>query len=410
MAQKRTSPRTVERNCDPFSGLSLLTAVHPRVRDELSRQGEIGYVFFDVIGFHALQSTYGKAAGHALLRLVGNILRDLRGTLYREADLVTVQRPGADTFALFLFSPPRSKRQFSMHDLKLVRERIAARLSTEINEQREGLGIHEPVGIYSGATALLWNSRKSVGRLVEEAHNEAAFKARMDELMTRFVSNVSHELRTPLTCIEGYAETLLSGAREDPVLCARWLQIIYDEARRLERLIKDLLDLSMVDARHIQMRLRSVDPRKMIEDTAAVLAPYAGKMEIDLTVDVPAELPAVSADEDRIRQVLLNLTDNAIKYSRPRDRVRIEARAVGNEVQITVVDTGLGIPPEDVGRIFERFYRVEKGVAATRPGRGLGLAIVKLFIEAHGGVISVRSQVDKGSQFTFTLPVEAGVD
>lgn len=408
--QRTTTTRSVDPDSDGLTGLPVLSSVYGRIRDELAKQGEIGFVFFDIIGFHAIQNTYGKPAGNALLRLVGRIVSDLRGKLYREADLVTVQKPGADTFELFLFSPPRSKRQFSMHDLKLVRERIMTRLFTEINAQRDGLGIHEPVGLYSGATALLWNPRKRVARLVEEAHNEAAFRARMDDLMTSFVSNVSHELRTPLTCIEGYAETLLGGAKEDPELCARWLQIIYDEARRLERLIKDLLDLSMVDARHIQMHMRAVDPRKLIDDTVALLQPYARKVDVDLGVDASTDLPPVSADEDRIRQVLLNLTDNAIKYSRPGDRVRIEAKACDGEVRIAVIDTGLGIPPADVAKIFERFYRVDKGAAATRHGRGLGLAIAKLFIEAHGGVISVESELEKGSQFTFTLPVDVPVD
>ncbi|NDD28963.1 MAG: diguanylate cyclase [Proteobacteria bacterium] len=406
MAENRTSTRRVAAGFDPFTKLPVLSSVHGRVREELSRQGEIGFVFFDVVGFHGLQDRYGKAAGHALLGCIGRVVDALRGKLFREADLVAVQRPGADTFVLFLFSPPRSKKQFSMNDLRLVRERIVARLTTEINDRRADLGILEPVELHSGSTSLLRNGRKSVARLVEEACNEAAFKSRMDQLMSSFVSNVSHELRTPLTCIEGYAETLLGGAKDDPALCARWLQIIYDESRRLERLIKDLLDLSLVDARQIQMRMRSVDPRKMIEDTAAVLQPHARKAQVELSISAPVDLPAVSADEDRIRQVLLNLTDNAIKYSRPNDRVCIEASASNGEVVICVADTGHGIAPADLEKIFERFYRAESGITATKHGRGLGLAIAKQFIEAHGGSISVKSQLSKGSRFEFTLPIE----
>jgi signal transduction histidine kinase len=403
MSQKEPSKAP---EIDALTGLPVLSSVHRQVREELKKHGEIGFVFFDVAGFHKLQDRYGKAAGRALLGLIGRTIVECRGKLFRDEDLVVVHGPGADTFAVFLFSPPRRKQQFSPEDLKLVRQRIVQRLTEAINGQREALGIHEAIGLYSGATAMLWNARKGVRRLVEEAQQEASYKAQLEDVMAGFVSNVSHELRTPLTCIEGYAETLLGGAMNDPELCARWLQIIYDESRRLERLIKDLLELSRVDARSLQVRLQAVDVRKMIEDTAAVLAPHAQKSQVSLSVDAPGDLPAVSADEDRIRQVLLNLTDNAIKYSRPNDRVRIEARASNGIVRIAVVDTGIGIPPADVGKVFERFYRVDKGLAARRSGRGLGLALARLFVEAHGGTITVRSQLEKGSVFEFTLPVE----
>jgi two-component system phosphate regulon sensor histidine kinase PhoR len=162
----------------------------------------------------------------------------------------------------------------------------------------------------------------------------------------------------------------------------------------------------MIEARHLQMRLRPVHLPKMIEDTVAVLQSYAAKSGVTLAVDAPSDLPSVSADEDRIRQVLLNLVDNAIKYSRPEDHVRVEARRQDGEVQISVIDSGLGIPKADLERIFERFYRVDKGRAARKGGRGLGLAIAKHFIEAHGGSITVESEPEKGSAFHFTLLVD----
>lgn len=391
---------------DAITGLPVLTSVYPRVRDELKRHGEIGFVFFDVAQFHHLQGSYGKEAGRRLLSLIGSSLNNLRARLFRDRDLVTVGKPGSDYFVLLLFSPPRRKHQFTNQDLKLVGHRIQQRLTDIVNEQRDELGIHEQISLYSGYTAVLWNSRKGIARHLEDAQKDASFKSQLEEAMTGFVSNVSHELRTPLTCIGGYAETLLDGAMNNPDLCGRWLQIIYDESRRLERLIKDLLDLSMLDARHLQMNFRSVDVRKMMLDTAAVLHPHAQKSQVSLSLDVPSKLPAVTADEDRIRQVLFNLVDNAIKYSHPNDRVRIKARASNGMVTVSVIDTGLGIPSAEVGRIFERFYRVDKGRAATRVGRGLGLAIAQLFVEAHGGTISVKSELDKGSSFHFTLPVD----
>lgn len=407
MARKRKSGGVADIESDELTGLPLLSSVHPRIREELKRHGEIGFLFFDVAQFHQLQNSYGKGAGRALLALIGSTLTTLRGRLFRDEDLVAVGGPGSDYFALFLFSPPRRKAQFSNQDLKVVRQRILQRLTDIVNEHRDELGIDEAITLHSGYTAMLWNARKGIASLVDEAQKEASFKSQLDEAMSGFVSNVSHELRTPLTCIGGYAETLLDGAKDDPELCARWLQIICDESRRLERLIQDLLDLSMLEARHIQMRFRSVDLRKMMLDTAAVLHPHATKSQVNVSVEAPHDLPPVTADEDRIRQVLLNLIDNAIKYSRPQDRVCIKASASNGMVTVAVTDTGLGIPPADVPRIFERFYRVEKGRAAQRTGRGLGLAIAKLFVEAHGGTISVKSQLDKGSSFRFTLPVDS---
>jgi len=392
---------------DPLTGLPLLGSVHARVRAELKRHGEIGFVFFDIAGFHQLQGTYGKKAGERLLALLGRTLDELRGILFREEDLVAVQGAGEDCFVLFLFSPPRRKPRFSNHDLKLIRHRILNRLTDLLNEQRERLDIQEPIDLYSGYTLICAGQRMSAQKLIAEAHKEAAFKAQLDDLMVGFIGHVSHELRTPLTCIEGYAETLLEGAMSDPELCRRWLQIIFDEAQRLERLIKDLLDLSVVETQQL-LRLRQVDIQKLIEDTAAVVHPYAQKSGVKVTVDAPEGLPPVLADEDRIRQVLFNLVDNAIKYSRPRDRVRIQARCSNGQVSVSVIDSGPGIPEPEVERVFERFYRVGKGRGGRKSGRGLGLAIAKHFIEAHGGTISVKSKVDRGSTFQFTLPVEEG--
>jgi signal transduction histidine kinase len=411
MAKPAPPPKTSPKNAraaasmDALTGLPLLSSVHNRVREELRRHGEIGFVYFDVVQYRQLQATYGPNAARALLKLLGDTFYQLRGRLFRDEDLVAVGGLKPDYFAVFLFSPPRRKQTFSTQDLKLIRHRLLARLTDLVNEQRGLLGIDEQIDLHSGYTVISANGRSSIPRLINEAQKEASMKAQLEEIMKNLISNVSHELRTPLTCIEGYAETLLEGAMGDPQLCKRWLQIIYEEAQRLERLIKDLLDLSMLEARHIQLRWSRVNMLKVIDDTAAILSQSAQKSEIRVSVDAPADLPFVTADEDRIRQVLFNLVENAIKYSRKSDRVRIKARHNEGEVTISVIDSGLGIPKNDLDRIFDRFYRVDKGRAANRGGRGLGLAIAKNFIEAHGGILTVKSQLEKGSQFTFSLPV-----
>ncbi|MBM3461115.1 MAG: cell wall metabolism sensor histidine kinase WalK [Armatimonadetes bacterium] len=403
-----TSRRIAEPSAarDPLSGLLLLSSVHQRITEGLQKNGEIGFLFFDVVQFRRLQATYGQEACDALLGLLGSTFQDLRGILYRDEDLVAVEVSGGDYFVLFLFSPPRRKATFSSHDLKLIRHRIIARVLDIVNEERVALGIDEPVDLHSGYTIIHGSGRKRAPRVIADAKKEAALKAQLEEVMVGFISNVSHELRTPLTCIEGYAETLLEGAMAEPELCRRWLQIIYDEAQRLERLIKDLLDLSSMEARQVQIRPRAMNLEKAIRDTADVLHPHAQKSEVSVEVDVPNALPAVLADEDRIRQVLLILLDNGIKYSKSPGKVRIRARQRDGHVEVAVIDQGLGIPKADLERIFERFYRVDKGRAARRGGRGLGLAIAKHFIEAHGSTITVKSELDKGSAFQFSLPVD----
>ena len=393
---------------DPLSELPLLASVRAAVRAELRSNGEIGFLFFDVVQFRHLAAQLPPQKADGLIASLGRSLRELRGRLFRDRDLVAVEAPGSDYFALFLFSPPRQKKKFSNHDLKLIRYRILQRLTDLLEAERLALGLDDPIELHSGYTIIRYNPRLGAARAIAEAMKEASLRAQLDEIMAGFISNVSHELRTPLTCIEGYAETLLEGAMADPELCTRWLRIILEEAQRLERLIKDLLDLSMVEARHLQMRFRPTSIAKLAEDTVLVLQPHARKNGVRVDLECPEGLPAVLADEDRIRQVLLNLVDNAIKYSEKGSRVVVRVSHAGGVVRLAVADLGFGIPQADLHRIFERFYRVDKGRAARVGGRGLGLAIAKHFIEAHGGLITVESELQKGSTFAFTLPVDDG--
>jgi signal transduction histidine kinase len=393
---------------DSQTGLPLLSSIRRRVREELRSHGELGFLFFDVAGHRQLVEALGLEKGREVLAVLGRSLHELRGSLYREQDLLALETPGGSSFVLFLLSPPRQKKTFSNHDLKLVRYRIKRCMADVLEAERTRLGLEDVVELHSGYTVMQHRPRLNIGRAVADAVKEAALRAQLDEIMAGFVSNVSHELRTPLTCIEGYAETLLEGAKDDPVLCERWLRIIFEEAQRLERLIKDLLDLSMVEAHHLQMRMRSARLEKMVEDTVLVLQPHARKNGITLQVRRPGPLPPVLADEDRIRQVLLNLVDNAIKYSEAGSEVTVAMVCEPSWVRVEVSDQGFGIPQADLDRIFDRFYRVDKGRAARVGGRGLGLAIAKHFIEAHGGTIEVVSQPQKGSTFTFTLRIDDG--
>lgn len=391
---------------DKLTGLPLLSSVYEKVKEEMGSREEVGFLYFDVVQFSGLQQSYGWEVCESLLRSLGRTLKEQRGKLFRDQDLLAVGGPGADYFVIFLFSPPRHKKKFATHDLKLISYRILQKLTNIINEEGAKLGIKERIDFHSGYTVIIPDPQLNVERLVYEAQKEATLKSQVEEIMVQFISNVSHELRTPLTCIKGYAETLLEGAMNDPQLCTRWLTIISDEAQRLERLINDLLDLSMIETKQVQMRFKQVDISKVIQDTITVLHPYAQKQNVKMEVYIPRDLPLVNADEDRLRQVLTNLVDNAIKYSREGGKVKIKVNRNEGEIRVTVIDNGVGIPENELNRIFERFYRVGKGRGAKHGGRGLGLAIAKHIVEAHGGTIVARSNLGKGSRFIFTIPTE----
>jgi two-component system phosphate regulon sensor histidine kinase PhoR len=219
-----------------------------------------------------------------------------------------------------------------------------------------------------------------------------------------FVANVSHELRTPLSLIKSAAETLLDGAKTDPVALDRLLAIIDRHADRLTLLIDDLLMLARLDSGRLALNLQPCPVRTAAQETLDDLAPRAQVRAMRLENTVPAGL-LVLADPDRLSQVLSNLIDNGIKYGRACGIVSVAARPLGNgRVEVCVRDDGPGIPPEARARVFERFYRVDKARSREQGGTGLGLAIVKHVVLAHGGEVRVESELGQGAAFYFTLP------
>ena len=228
---------------------------------------------------------------------------------------------------------------------------------------------------------------------------------RLERVRKDFVANVSHELRTPLTAIRGYAETLLEGALEDQENNRRFLEIIKAHAIRLNNIASDLLILSELESGKAAGRAGTgLGPRRARSGAAhrGVRSPAARRA----LVRRQTEDAEVRGDKVRLEQALINLLDNAVKFNRPGGEVRAETslRAGDGQVRIAVTDTGIGIPSEDLSRIFERFYRVDKARSREMGGTGLGLSIVKHVVERMGGSVSVESQLGKGSTFTVLLP------
>jgi two-component system phosphate regulon sensor histidine kinase PhoR len=232
---------------------------------------------------------------------------------------------------------------------------------------------------------------------------------RVADMRRDFVGNVSHELKTPLAAIRGFAETLRDGALDEPPVARRFTERILEQCRRLQALLDDLLTLSRLETVSLRERER-VALGELVRHAADTLAPLAREKGVRVEVVTGdasglSDIPAVLGESDAIERLVLNLLENAIKYNRPEGQVEVHLSATGEDVLLEVSDTGIGIPPDALPRIFERFYRVDKGRAREEGGTGLGLAIVKHVAQAHGGQVEVDSRLGRGTTFRVRLPV-----
>ena len=226
-----------------------------------------------------------------------------------------------------------------------------------------------------------------------------------EEQRSTFISVISHELQTPIAIIKGYASTLArADVNFEPEVVRPRLVAIEEEADRLNKLVGNLLYASRIQAGGLQMDIAALDLGLLIEGVVRHLE--ARRPDLNVTLDLPPNLPTVMADRDRIEEVLQNLLDNAVKYSPRQRELTIACRATGDEVIVSVKDTGMGISLRDQERIFERFHRVGDPMSPSTPGAGLGLYICRAIIEAHGGYIWVESTLHQGSTFSFSLPRE----
>lgn len=226
---------------------------------------------------------------------------------------------------------------------------------------------------------------------------------RLEIVRRDFVSNISHELRTPLAALKALVETLRDGAMDDPPAAARFLNRIETEVDSLTQMVQELLELSRIESGKVPLRLLPTDVADLVLIPAERLRPQAERAGLSISVDLPADLPPVMADLERAQQVVTNLVHNAIKFTQPGGQVAIRAEPVGREVLVSVRDTGVGIPAEDLPRIFERFYKADR--ARSGGGTGLGLSIAQHTIQAHGGRIWAESVEGEGSTFYFSLPL-----
>jgi signal transduction histidine kinase len=347
--------------------------------------------------------------------------RDAEGNQWLYAE----RRISKDRFLLMAASQPRfAVLRFFMEDLLwpllqagAIAAVVALILSGLIARQVAG-PLQEMARVSHGIAQGNYSQSAPVSGPVEvrelgESINAMAQQVQTSQQAQRdFLANVSHELKTPLTSIQGFAQAIQEGAANSPETVQRSATIIYDEAERMRRLVSDLLDLARWDASPHTLNRAPLDLRLLLVALAERFALRAQERGVNLKTDLP-DLPSMLGDADRLAQVLGNLVDNALKHTPSGGTVTLAASIVGDQAQVTVSDNGHGIPPEDLSRIFERFYQVDKSRA--RPGSagggvGLGLAISKEIVIAHRGRITAESVVGIGTRFVVRLPLSLPED
>lgn len=227
---------------------------------------------------------------------------------------------------------------------------------------------------------------------------------KLERMRREFVANVSHELKTPLTTVKSYVETLLDGAAEEPEVRARFLRVVEAETDRMARLVKDLLHLSQLDQGNASWDVQPYEVPPLVEECVSKLAVPAERKGLAVKRVYAADLRSGLFDRDKLQQVILNLLANAIEFTPTKGEIIVDARNHGAMVRVAVRDSGIGIPKEDLPRIFERFYRVDKARSRMLGGTGLGLAIARQIVEHLGGAISIDSELGRGTEVVFTIP------
>lgn len=251
-------------------------------------------------------------------------------------------------------------------------------------------------------TKNLDSMEKEIKQMYQKRKNDIEYLNKLQKMRSQFIANVSHELRTPIFTIQGYIETLLEGAIEDPNVNKQFLQKANQHTIALSNLLNDLIDLSMIESGELRMSYRYFIVNEYLGRVVEEIVPLAEENDLELIYHPARDDLELLGDKEKLKQVFINIIQNAIKYTE-KGRVEVFVEEDKKFVKFIIKDTGIGIPEKSIGRIFERFYRIDKARSRSVGGTGLGLAIVKHILEAHNSTIEVKSVINKGSEFSFEL-------
>ncbi len=281
----------------------------------------------------------------------------------------------------------------AFHQFKLKREPVSAEIT---------LGGLDPVFLNISISEIRGYPGEEKFMIV--FHDVTRLK-KLERIRTDFVANVTHEIRTPLAAIIGYLETLQAGAIEKPDDARRFVEIMLKQSHRLNRLVEDLMTISRIELGDVTLQLDAVSLPEALDNAVALVEPKAAAKKLTLSNRLSNALPPVKADRDRLSQILLNILDNAVKFTPEGGSVIIDAEVKGERVALTIEDTGIGVPREELQRLGERFYRVDKTRSRELGGTGLGLSIVKHLMTAHGGSLTIESQPGRGTKVILLFPI-----
>jgi two-component system phosphate regulon sensor histidine kinase PhoR len=295
--------------------------------------------------------------------------------------------------------------------LEMIRDVAVDRLLAEALDtgepRRESIQISrvadKRLEIEVSAVPFRANSSQTSGAIV--LFRDITQLRRLEEMRRDFVANVSHELRTPLSIFRGYLETLLEHPKQSPAELLRIFEVMEKHSNRLNLLVEDVLSLAQLEEPGTRLNYTEI---YLPDFLGAIVRDWEKRFEaklLDASVDSPADLPVLSADENRLQEVIYNLLDNAVKYSQPEGKIVVKAVREADQVRIAISDQGIGIPSRDLPRIFERFYRADKARSRELGGTGLGLSIVKHIVELHGGSVEAESTVGRGTTISVRLPI-----
>jgi len=388
--------------------LELSEFAHALARGELNRRmllpedGEISHLagtlntMAESVGQLLEQTTKDRAE---LLAMLGSMNEGVIGTDTRQRVVVVNQRAGE----LLSFAPAGAQGKPLW---EVVREEAILKAAVEVlaSGERKAFQISPAAGRYLEITACTYPVGGAPEGLILVAHDTSQ-SVRYQELRKEFVANVSHELRTPLTVIKGFTETLREGALTDPVSGPKFLATIERHVDQLTNLVSDLLELSKLEGTPDLPRVVSFDAAAVVRRAADLLLPAAQRKRQTLQVEAARHVPRLVGNPDYVERAVSNLIDNAIKYTPEGGEIRVNVTVEPEQAVIEVTDNGIGIPPQDLARVFERFYRVDRSRSREMGGTGLGLSIVKHVAQVHGGSIDVASTPGRGSRFRLKLPL-----